>query len=134
MELHYTIIGNPVTKKNHPILIGGSRPRLVPSAQYQKYEKEALNQLNHQGDTICEKVQIICKYYMKTKRKVDLTNLMEATDDILVKAGIIEDDNCDIIYSHDGSRVLYDPDNPRAEIIIRDKETAERTAESMWLF
>jgi Holliday junction resolvase RusA-like endonuclease len=57
---------------------------------------------------------------MGTHRKCDLTNLLEAIDDVLVKAGVIEDDNYTIIASHDGSRVHYDKENPRTEIIITE--------------
>ena len=38
--------------------------------------------------------------------------------DILVDAGILEDDNSNIVAGHDGSRVLYDKENPRTEILI----------------
>lgn len=57
---------------------------------------------------------------MKTKRKVDLTNLLSGTMDCLVAAGVIEDDNCKIAYSHDGSYVCYDKENPRVEIEITE--------------
>ena len=56
---------------------------------------------------------------MPTRRIVDLTNLEEAIDDILVKYGVLKDDNSRILVSHDGSRVLYDKDNPRTEVTIR---------------
>ena len=59
-----------------------------------------------------------CLYFMPTRRRVDLGNLMEATHDILVKYEVLADDNSKIIYSVDGSRVLYDKDNPRTEVEI----------------
>ena len=55
---------------------------------------------------------------MPTRRKCDLTNLLEAIDDIMVKSGLLADDNFTIIESHDGSRVLYDKENPRTEVQI----------------
>lgn len=55
---------------------------------------------------------------MPTKRRVDLTNLLEAVDDVMVKARVLLDDHCGIIVSHDGSRVLYDEKNPRTEVSI----------------
>ena len=55
---------------------------------------------------------------MPTRRKCDLTNLLQAIDDIMVKAGLIEDDNYKVIQSHDGSRVYYDKNAPRTEIYI----------------
>jgi Holliday junction resolvase RusA-like endonuclease len=55
---------------------------------------------------------------MPTKRRVDLTNLLNSTLDLLVQYGIILDDNRNIVYSVDGSRVLYDKAFPRTEIEI----------------
>ena len=56
---------------------------------------------------------------MPTKRKVDITNLLSALDDMLVKAGVIKDDNRNIVASHDGSLVLHDKERPRIEIEIK---------------
>lgn len=61
-------------------------------------------------------------FYMPTRRKVDLTNLMEAAHDTLVAAKILADDNNTIIASVDGSRVMYDKSNPRTEIFIEEME------------
>ena len=44
--------------------------------------------------------------------------MLEAIDDIMVKAGLLEDDNYTVIAGHDGSRVLYDRENPRTEVVI----------------
>lgn len=55
---------------------------------------------------------------MPTKRLCDLTNMLEAIDDVMVKAGLLKDDNYKIIAAHDGSRVLYDKSNPRTEVCI----------------
>ena len=63
-------------------------------------------------------VNVKCIFYMKTRRKVDQLNLLATIDDLLVEMKILADDNCSIVVGHDGSRVLYDPDNPRAEITI----------------
>ena len=55
---------------------------------------------------------------MPTRRKVDLINLHSALHDSLVAANILLDDNCAIIKSTDGSRVMFDKNNPRTEITI----------------
>ena len=47
---------------------------------------------------------------------------MEAAHDTLVAAKILADDNNTIIASVDGSRVLYDKENPRTEIFIEELE------------
>ena len=59
---------------------------------------------------------------MDSLRRVDLSNLLEATCDILVHYGVLDDDNSRIVCSHDGSRVLLDRENPRAEITIEEVE------------
>lgn len=110
----------PVTKKNSScIYINKStgRPFIHPSARYKQYEEDFL--------LLCPPIPIInypvnvqALYYMPTKRKVDLINLHSALHDCLVKANVLYDDNCNIIVSTDGSRVLYDKINPRTEIII----------------
>ena len=60
---------------------------------------------------------------MPTRRRVDLTNLQEALCDLLVHYNIIEDDNCKIVTTMDGSYVGYDKENPRTEVEITSKET-----------
>ena len=63
-------------------------------------------------------MNIQCLYYMQTRRIVDLVGLLQGTDDLLTDAGVIKDDNSRIVAGHDGSRVLYDKENPRVEITI----------------
>ena len=74
------------------------------------------------ADPINTRCNVCALYYMPTHRRVDLLNLLEATLDILVDAGILEDDNSNIVAGHDGSRVLYDKENPRTEITITELE------------
>lgn len=119
--LSMTIPLAPITKKNSQrILInpGTRKPFIAQSQKYKEYEKMCGYYLKGKGMKISDPVTVRCLYYMPTKRRVDLTNLMEATHDILVKYEVLEDDNSSIIYSVDGSRVLYDKDNPRTEIEI----------------
>ena len=109
----------PITKKNHQQIVrAGDRVIVVPSKQYKRYEKDAAWMLPQLG--IDHPVNVQCLFYMPTHRKCDLTNLLEAVDDVMVKAGTIADDNFHIVAGHDGSRVLYDKDNPRTEITITD--------------
>ena len=120
-EIKLTIKLPPVTKKNSMQIVGnGKRPMLIPSAQYRRYERDAgwfLKPL-----AISSPVNIRALYYMATRRKVDITNLESALLDVLVKHGVITDDNCRIVVSTDGSRVLYDKDNPRTEIYITESK------------
>ena len=120
MTLHFVIALAPVTKKNSQQIVRlGKRYSIVPSKQYKAYEKAAMLFIptnTYSGITAPVTVQAL--FYMPTRRRVDLTNLLEALDDTLVRAGLLADDNCRIIVSHDGSRVLYDKDHPRTEITI----------------
>lgn len=119
INLKFTIRGDPRTKKNSQrIIIAGRRRIIKPSAQYEAYAEAAAWQLPRLKEPISEPVNIRCVYYMATRRKVDLVNLMESTLDILVAGRVIADDNSNIAVSHDGSRVEYDKSNPRAEITI----------------
>lgn len=120
--LTFIVKGNPITKKNSSRIIKtGNRSFIVPSQQYKEYEKAFIvecmaNKMFHKNINYPCNFQY--KYYMQTKRKVDLTNLISATDDCLQAAKVIVDDDCSIVVGHDGSRVYYDKENPRVEITI----------------
>ncbi len=122
-KLSITIPLKPITKKNSQRIAtrkvnGKYVPFILPSKAYVQYEKDSGYFIKGKGLKINYPVNVQCVYYMPTRRRVDLTNLMEATHDILVKYEVLEDDNYKIIQSVDGSRVEYDKDNPRTEIVI----------------
>jgi Holliday junction resolvase RusA-like endonuclease len=114
--------GRPITKKNSmQIVRNGARSAALPSNAFMTYQTDAGWHINrHKYIYISRPVVVKCLYYMPTKGKVDLLNLLAATCDILTHYGVLLDDNADIVKSHDGSRVLYDKDNPRAEITITE--------------
>lgn len=114
----------PVTKKNSMRLITiKGKPRLLPSKQYKNYETAATPFCPYL--LIDFPVNIEAHYYMPTRRKPDITNLESALMDTLVHAETLEDDNCTIVVSTDGSRVHYDKNHPRTEIIISDATDVE---------
>lgn len=118
-EIKFTINLEPRTKKNSSQIIINprtNRPMIIPSKKYKEYEKEAGWFLKPTG--IDYPVNVKCLFYMKTRRKVDLSNLISAISDVLVKYGVITDDNSSIIAGYDGSRVLYDKANARTEVTI----------------
>ena len=114
------LTGDPRTKKNSQrIISAGGRVIPITSKAYADYRADCLTQIR--GDLrkmIDYPVNVQAVYYMRTRRRVDLNNLLEATADILVDAGVLVDDNSDVIAAHDGSRVFYDKQNPRVEITI----------------
>ena len=121
-----TIPMPPVTKKNSMRIVRNRKTgkrRIMPSQQYMDYEAEAVWNCKKARvqRPIEEPVEVKCLFYMPTRRRVDLTNLLESIDDVLVKSGVLKDDHSGIIVSHDGSRVRYDEDNPRTVVFIREK-------------
>ena len=121
-EVRYTIKLTPISKKNSQQIMTNpktGRPFIMPSAKYRQYEKDAEWFLKPKPPRpISCPVNVKCVFYMPTHRRVDKTNLEESAHDVLVKAGILEDDNRDIIATTDGSMVLYDKEHPRTEITI----------------
>ena len=117
----------PITKKNSMRIMHSSKtgkPFIMPSQQYLDYEAKAAWYCKRARvqRPIEEPVEIKCLFYMPSRRRVDLTNLLESIDDVLVKAGVLKDDHSGIIVSHDGSRVLYDKETPRTEVYITSYE------------
>lgn len=127
-EFTLTIYGNPISKKNSQRLVP-VKGRIIPlpSKAYAEYEANAKGQLLGQiGEPeIDYPVNISCVYYMGTRRKCDLVNMIEASLDILVKARVIADDNYTIVARHDNCGVFYDKVNPRVEVTITELLTFE---------
>ena len=130
MHLVYKIPLVAMTKKNHHQIIstynkqtGKKKMALIPSSQYKQFETDCGWFLNPIPNIpINSPINIKYSFYMNTMRRVDVLNLCEGMDDILVRYKIIEDDNCKIVVSHDGTRVYYDKENPRIEVEITDAE------------
>lgn len=120
IDIQFTIPLPPVSKKNSQQILmnrATNRPFIMPSDKYRKYEKAASHYVP-KHDMICEPVNVKCIFYMQTRRAVDKSNLEEAIHDILVRAGLLADDNRDIVAAGDGTRVFYDKENPRTEVHI----------------
>lgn len=121
-----TIPLQPVTKKNSQrIVLVKGRPMVLPSKKYKDYEKACALYVHRRIVPIDIPVNVKCIYYMPTHLRVDLVNLQEATLDILVKYGVLDDDNSQIVCSMDGSRVFYSKEKPRTEIEITPIEGKE---------
>lgn len=133
MKIEILIPGNPTTKKNSrrnrtARTRGGKVYHYqAPSELFERYQADAGKYLQIPPDMkdkfpIDYPVNLKCIYYRDTARRVDLSNLHEATDDILVHYGILKDDNFRIVAGHDGSRVMVCRENPRVEITITRME------------
>lgn len=121
---HFVIRLAPISKKNHSQIIRNTKTgklMVIPSKQYKEYEHESAWFMPH-IKTIDRPVNIRAAFYMPTRRRVDLVNLLQALCDILVKYSVIEDDNYNIVAGFDGSRVDYDKENSRTEVWIYANE------------
>ena len=134
--IRYEIKLNPVTKKNHPQLVGigkqcpvcKKKERMLPiqSKQYLQYEKDCAWFLKPKPTKPIDfPVNVKMSFYMQRNARVDLVNLQGACLDILTKHGILADDSAikpSVVVSMDGSCVCYDDTkcNARTEIIIQE--------------
>lgn len=129
-ETCFTIPIAPVTKKNHGrIVMCGRYPKLLPNEEYERYAKASmpfLNSVYGTSGTIDYPVNLKCVFYLDKRRKGDLAGYLQAIQDLLVSAGILADDNRNIVASVDGSAVLYDKVNPRTEVTITKKSSYEQ--------
>ena len=115
----------PVSKKNSQRIIWvKNRPMIIPSAKFKQYEKDCGYYLKNVEPFLSE-CNVKCLFYMPTRRRVDLNNLLNAITDILVHYGILIDDNSNIIKGFDGSRVIYDKGNGHTIIEITEFEESE---------
>ena len=125
--IKFTIPLVPVTKKNHgQIIFSKGRPMVLPSKQYLEYLKDCRKLVFSPFQPIDSQINLKAVFYMQTRRRVDLVNLLQALCDVLVDCGYIQDDNSNIIVGFDGSRVGYDKNNPRTEVEITMIEREEK--------
>lgn len=112
---HHTI-----PKKNSQQILYNNRtkrPFIQQSNRYLEFERLCGYYLNKYNDlNINKPINLKCTFYVPDKRRRDLANLLESIQDILVKYGVIADDNYLIVQSVDGSRIVYEKN--KSETII----------------
>lgn len=96
------------------------KPFVSQGKLYKQFEEECGYYLLKYKMNISTPVNLKCTFYVKDKRKRDIVNLLNAIQDILIKYGVIADDNYNIVQSVDGSRIIYE--KGREETIIEIKE------------
>lgn len=127
--MKFTIPLQPITKKNSQKIVRAGRfYKVVQSDRYRQYEKDCGVFIPKVETPIDYPVNVKALYFRGDRRRVDLNNLHAALHDILVKYGVLKDDNFKIIVSTDGSRVFYDKENPRTEVEIEKLREHDRTS------
>ena len=137
-KVKFSIPTEPRTKKNHQEIrmnLRTKKPYPAPSKQYREYLRDtalilhSVRSKNRIQKPIQTPVNVKAIYYMGNRRVVDISNLHECLHDVLVNAGILDDDSCRVIIGTDGSRVRYDKENPRTEVEIEEITDEEELAE-----
>ena len=126
-EIEFVIFKNPVPKKNSQNIVKGrdGKPIIVQNDRWKKYERECKKFMPEMDEPISTPINIRYLFYRDSLRRVDQSNLIEGADDVLVKYGVIEDDNFTIVKGHEGTRVYIDRENPRTEVLITEVSDAE---------
>lgn len=122
----FEILGRPYTKKNSPIR---TKTGIIQSKQYRDYEADAIKQIRLQMiekygrimEPTSYPVELMAQYYMPNRQGwPDGLGLLQATADILEKAGVITNDR-QIIRIKDNTLIVgIDKDNPRTRIILSE--------------
>ena len=87
----------PSKKNSKQIIRRGNRSMLVSSRAHSIWHTDSMWQLKEQRTRPMEgKIGIEMMFYFPDKRRADLTNKAESIMDLLVDAGIIEDDNANV--------------------------------------
>lgn len=122
----FTILGRPYTKKNSPIR---TKTGIIQSKQYRDYEADAIKQIRLQmidnygrilEPTSCP-VELMAQYYMPNRQGwPDAIGLLQATADILEKAGVITNDRQIVKIANNRLIDGIDKERPRTEIELRE--------------
>lgn len=124
--LKFTIPGRPATKKtNQRVIRRGKMTRILPSIQFENYEKSCKTIVedfwkNIQYPPIDCGISINCKIYLNNWIMGDESNYYQSFGDLIQTHGILNDD----IWIHwvdNGQNVIMEPDkeNPRVEFEIK---------------
>ena len=111
------------SKKNTQQIIVNQKtgkPMIIQSKQYLQFERDCAIFLRRYAKHIDYPINLKCTFIVPNRTKRDLSNLLNAIQDILVKYDVLADDNYNIVASVDGSRIIYEKD--REETIIEIEE------------
>jgi len=117
-ELEFTIEGQVLAQKNQKkVSCQGGKPRIYTAPAVKAWQEDVAWQLK-QVPSLQGEVIVTIELYNKDKRPRDIDNMSTSILDAIVKADIIEEDNCNIVKE---LHVVYggiDKENPRANLTI----------------
>ncbi len=121
-----TISGDCPSKKNNKRIVTNrktGKPFIISSERHNTWESTALVELKQQfeGCKVTDyPIGITAIFYNGSKRRKDLDNQISSVLDVMVKAGVIEDDNVNFIDSIQLQYGGVDKEAPRVEIFLDD--------------
>jgi Holliday junction resolvase RusA-like endonuclease len=126
MMLRLVILGQPTSKKNSMQLVrvrGRGLP--LPSKKYREWMRASKTQVfavtaGISGLPITSPVHLKILAYRHTYRKIDLSNIYAAVEDMLQEYGVLADDA--LVESHDGSRKFLGVPEDEARVEIELEE------------
>jgi len=118
MKIHHLVVrGRIPSKKNNRVNTKSGRS--FPSAKYREWEYVAMVQLRGYNHLRIEKVtRIQLEFAWPDNRKADLTNKAESVMDMLVKIGILKDDNWKVVPELHLKSLGVNKEDPGVEIWI----------------
>ena len=118
-----TVLGRiPSKKNNKSALVIRGRAIIITNGKHKKWENDAKRQVLPQVQGMplphVPTGRVEFHFYAPDKRRTDLSNKWESVADMLVEAGILEDDNTDILFEILLKFCGVDRENPRAELLL----------------
>jgi len=93
-----TVLGRTPSKKNSKqIIYVRGKPLIISSKDYATWHKTALQTLKIAPRFNGNTKEVVLTFYSHDKRKFDLSNKAESIMDLLVDAGILQDDNYEVV-------------------------------------
>jgi Holliday junction resolvase RusA-like endonuclease len=122
------IHGQTMVKKNsRRVFKQGNFIRNLPSEAFEKWEKKALIELkaNYKPVKLNYPIYMHYRIFRQSKHQADLSNLIEGSNDVLQKVGLIAEDNyahlIPVWYSEYAS-LEFDKANPRIILTLTDSD------------
>ena len=98
----------PSKKNSQQIIHNKGRSFIIQSKQYIEFEQNCGYFLRKYARHITTPINLKCTFYVPDKRRRDLSNLLNAIQDVLVKYDVLADDNYEIVRGVDKSRIKYE--------------------------
>jgi Holliday junction resolvase RusA-like endonuclease len=118
--INLVVHGRTPSKKNSKqIIYVRGKPLIISSKDYAEWHKISLQTLKN-APRLSVNIEVVrLTFYSENKRKFDLSNKAESIMDLLVDAGILLDDNYEVVPKLILEYGGISKENPRCEIEIK---------------